>query len=470
MKAMMLTLKSSISEIFLLFVGVSIAVIIYATSIYYVEVLETENNFQNIPQAIWWAIITMTTVGYGDFYPVSAAGYIIGTLCALSGLLLLSMPIAIIANNFNIFSQGIGAREQRSQRQELLKKVMKPNFSSSDQQYSSNKYDDHNEPNLNRKPPHYLNKFKSNGSCYTDRDELNGSTNKSFNVRYRHNSLQNVPGVNLRGTRRRRSSEGDVFLKKTNRKKMSIPTPTLKPAYSDSLSPVYETNISLRGSLSDSYDSDNLDNFLQIQKHDLEHNIPSAAPRSKRSRSNTNMDSINTEQLNHPYVFSHRARTHYDKGERRLHSARTFTKEEFDVAWESKSRQNLTPSHLSQKRMKMIQKKKERLNYSPQRFDRVDQDKPTHGHKFDEHGEKRRKRKYRHRRKTWGSLSKLIPYGGRPWSPARDNSMECKSQDYGQKFVGDHNDSNTQMCGPIHDLDINEDRSKHFGATDSSIK
>lgn len=50
---------------------------------------------------MWWAIITMTTVGYGDIHPSSVAGYIVGVFCALSGLLLLAMPVAIIASNFS---------------------------------------------------------------------------------------------------------------------------------------------------------------------------------------------------------------------------------------------------------------------------------------------------------------------------------------------------------------------------------
>jgi ABC-type phosphate transport system permease subunit len=55
---------------------------------------------------MWWAVITMTTVGYGDFYPVSTFGYILGVVCAINGIIVLALPIAAIAGVFsNLFSR-----------------------------------------------------------------------------------------------------------------------------------------------------------------------------------------------------------------------------------------------------------------------------------------------------------------------------------------------------------------------------
>ena len=80
-----------------------------------------QDNMEHIPVAIWWALITMTTVGYGDFHPISIGGYIVGGLCILSGILIIAIPTAIIVNNFgrlyNTFKacQNLGDREMKQQ-------------------------------------------------------------------------------------------------------------------------------------------------------------------------------------------------------------------------------------------------------------------------------------------------------------------------------------------------------------------
>ena len=102
LQVLILTLKASCKELLLLLTFSVIGSVIYASLIYYAE-FEVNDEFMDIPIGFWWAIITMTTVGYGDKFPTTGPGYLVGTLCALTGLILVCLPIPIIAQNFNLY-------------------------------------------------------------------------------------------------------------------------------------------------------------------------------------------------------------------------------------------------------------------------------------------------------------------------------------------------------------------------------
>ena len=60
-----------------------------------------QEQFGSIPRCIWWAIITVTTVGYGDAIPVSPGGRLVASVTAISGIAVIAIPIGIISAGFS---------------------------------------------------------------------------------------------------------------------------------------------------------------------------------------------------------------------------------------------------------------------------------------------------------------------------------------------------------------------------------
>lgn len=88
-------------EIFgIMFFFLVFIVLFSSTIMYLVEYPVQPDKFSSIPAAMWWAIMTVTTVGYGDIIPVTPLGKIIGSLFTVSGVLVLALPSAILATGF----------------------------------------------------------------------------------------------------------------------------------------------------------------------------------------------------------------------------------------------------------------------------------------------------------------------------------------------------------------------------------
>ena len=86
----------------LLMTGTAILVVLIVSSclMYIVESKTQPELFSNIPDAMWWSVITLTTVGYGDLQPVTGAGKFLGAIIALMGIGVLALPTGILASGF----------------------------------------------------------------------------------------------------------------------------------------------------------------------------------------------------------------------------------------------------------------------------------------------------------------------------------------------------------------------------------
>jgi voltage-gated potassium channel len=82
--------------------GVAAVVVLFgATALFWAEGSTQPEKFGSIPRSIWWAVVTLTTIGYGDAYPVTPIGKVLAAMVAIAGIALIAMPTGILAGSFS---------------------------------------------------------------------------------------------------------------------------------------------------------------------------------------------------------------------------------------------------------------------------------------------------------------------------------------------------------------------------------
>jgi len=93
---LLLALRSSRAKIAVFLLFVLILCIILGTIMYMIE--GAENGFTSIPRSVYWAIVTLTTVGYGDIAPVTALGQLIASVIMILGYAIIAIPTGIVGS------------------------------------------------------------------------------------------------------------------------------------------------------------------------------------------------------------------------------------------------------------------------------------------------------------------------------------------------------------------------------------
>jgi len=99
-------------ELLIAIFSVLVLLVFSSSLMYFVEHEAQHDKFASIPAAMWWGISTLTTIGYGDMYPITPLGKVLGGVIALLGIGLFALPAGILASGFAAEIQRKEGKEQ----------------------------------------------------------------------------------------------------------------------------------------------------------------------------------------------------------------------------------------------------------------------------------------------------------------------------------------------------------------------
>lgn len=97
------TIQASLKELHMVALLMFMITVLASSAVFYSDLNYPNSHFSSIPDAIWWSLVTVTTVGYGDYFPSSPLGKLVGGICAVLGALAFSLPVMALATNFNAY-------------------------------------------------------------------------------------------------------------------------------------------------------------------------------------------------------------------------------------------------------------------------------------------------------------------------------------------------------------------------------
>lgn len=106
-------LRSKKEELITILFTLFLLLLLVSSLVYFVEHEAQPESFSSIPAAMWWGIVTLTTVGYGDMYPVTLMGKFFAALVAILGIGMFALPAGILGSGFVEHLQNKGSGQHR---------------------------------------------------------------------------------------------------------------------------------------------------------------------------------------------------------------------------------------------------------------------------------------------------------------------------------------------------------------------